>query len=91
LCPAAGGVLELSGVFNGRFNFSRSAAFSARNFVLSARSAALSASNAANRDTTVAISASFSALDNERESGRVIHRLTHATSSHARKIHSLTG
>jgi hypothetical protein len=40
LRPCEGGVLELSGVFAGRFNFSRSAAFSARNFVLSARSAA---------------------------------------------------
>jgi hypothetical protein len=31
LCPAAGGVLELSGVFGGRLSFSRSAAFSRSN------------------------------------------------------------
>ena len=34
--PCEGGVLELSGVFAGSFNFSRSAAFSARNAPLSA-------------------------------------------------------
>ena len=34
--PCEGGVLELSGVFGGSFNFSRSAAFSARNAPLSA-------------------------------------------------------
>jgi hypothetical protein len=37
-----------------------------------------------NRDSTVAINVSLLALDNEEESGRVIHRLTHAPSLEAR-------
>jgi len=71
LRPCEGGVLELSGVFGGSFSFSRSAAFSSSK----ATSRLL---NSSIRATSVAISASFSALDNEEESnGAVTHTLTH--------------
>ena len=77
-CPRAGGVLELSGVFGGSFSFARSSAFS----FSSASSRLL---NSSIRASNVAISASFSALDNEEESnGKVIHRLTHIPSLAAR-------
>ena len=80
-CPCAGGVLELSGVFGGSFCFARSAAFSSSN-------AARRLLNSSIRANNVAIRASFSALDNEEESsGGVIHRLTHAASPDASKIH----
>ena len=87
-CPLAGGVLELSGVFGGRSSFSPSLAFSARNSAFSARSTAISASKPESRDNSVAISASFSALDdNEESNGGVIRRLTHTRSPEARKIY----
>src|SRR5260370_27654115 len=69
--PCEGGVLELSGVYGGSFSFSRSAAFSSSK----ATSRLL---NSSIRASSVAISASFSALDNEEESnGAVTHTLTH--------------
>jgi len=72
---------RVSGVFDGSFCFARSAAFSSSN-------AARRLLNSSIRANNVAISASFSALDNEEESsGGVIHRLTHAASPDASKIH----
>jgi len=80
-CPAAGGVLELSGVFGGSFSFSRSAAFSS-----SSTSSRLL--NSSIRTHNVAISASLSALEDDAESGGgVIHRLTHVPSPEARGIY----
>ena len=66
LCPAAGGVLELSGVFGGRLSFSRSVAFSAF-------SVAFSRSKAPKRASNCAINASFSlALSKLKSDGEFI-------------------
>jgi hypothetical protein len=63
LCPAAGGVLELSGVFGGRLSFSRSATFSS--------------SNASKRASNCKISASFSlVLSKLKFGGEIIHLQT---------------
>jgi hypothetical protein len=51
LCPAAGGVLELSGVFGGRLSFSRSVAFSAFSVAFSRSKAPKRASNCAIADS----------------------------------------
>jgi len=77
LRPCEGGVLELSGVFGGRLSLARSAAFSSS----TAASRLLNSSIRANSAT---ISASFSALDKEEESGGgVTHTLTHIRPSDA--------
>jgi hypothetical protein len=52
------------------------------------RSATFSASEAINRDSTIAIGVSLSALDNKEESGRVVHTVTHAPGPEARRISS---
>jgi hypothetical protein len=66
-----GGVLELSGVFGGRLSLARSATFSSS-------STAGRLFNSSIRASNVAITASFSALDKEDESGGgATHTLTH--------------
>jgi hypothetical protein len=77
LRPCDGGVLELSGVFGGRSSFARSAAFSASRAVSRLLNSSI-------RTNNVAISASFSALDKEEESGGgTTHTLTHIRPSGA--------
>jgi hypothetical protein len=71
LRPCEGGVLELSGVFGGRSSFSRNAAFSASKTASRLLNSSIRANN-------VAITASFSALDKEEESGGgITHMLAH--------------
>jgi hypothetical protein len=83
LLPLRRGRAQLVRRLRGRSSFSRSLAFSARN-------TAISASRADSRNSGVAISTSFSALDNDAESGgSVTHRLTHANSPGARKLYNL--
>jgi hypothetical protein len=78
LCPCEGGVLELSGVFGGKSSLARRLAFSARSATFCSSNTVSRLLNSSIRASNDAISASFSALDRQEESGGgVTHTLTH--------------
>jgi hypothetical protein len=78
LCPCEGGVLELSGVFGGKSSLARRLAFSAPSAAFCASNTVSRLLNSSIRASNDAISASFSALDRQEESGgAVTHTLTH--------------